>query len=237
MRAFPTCFPYGLWVNSKSDREELRKGRKWVRGDSAAFKPCVVWSPGLFCLWRKKKRANLSRTKMLCRPRNPWMFRNWQKTVFFLIRKTLVEVQSGLAASRNDLPFAHLHLLLWQSPACVCRLQPAHPSPENKLVLGNCWFHFANSPFVSDYPCQTWGSPLVLSSCLAWNPDRGGRDVSDGLSECGWGSELEALQKCLFIAAEEDTRNPELQTLYTGCVSGRVGVVPGRRNPVRTMPF
>lgn len=75
------------------------------------------------------------------------------KNQTFFIRRALVEVQSGLATSRNDLPFAHLHLLLWQGPAHVCRLQLAHSSPETKLVLGNCWFHFDNSPFVSEYPC------------------------------------------------------------------------------------
>lgn len=122
-------------------------------------------------------------------------------------------MQSRLATSRNDLPFAHLHLLLWQGPAHVYRLQLAHSSPENKLVLGNCWFHFYNSPFVSEYPCQMCGSPLVLSACFGkFEP---GRQGCVRWSQWVWmGVRAVSTAKMpFFIAAEEHTRSPELQRM------------------------
>lgn len=170
---------------------------------------------------------------MLCRLRNPLRFKH--KKHYFFIRKALVEVQSRLASSRNDLLFAHLHLLLWQSLACICRLQPANSFPETQLVLGDCWFHFDNSPFMSDCPPQMCDSLLVLSACFGKSEQ--GRQGCVRWSQWVWMRvwAVSTAKMPFYIAAEEHTRSPELQTLYPGCLSGRVGVVPSRRKTVFTL--
>lgn len=61
----------------------------------------------------------------------------------------MMEVQRKRVISRNGVPFAHLCLVLQQRLVLLCRLQPAHPFPETKVVLGNCWLHFDKLPFLS----------------------------------------------------------------------------------------
>lgn len=172
---------------------------------------------------------------MLCRSKNPWRFRHWQKNHNFCIRKALMEVQSELATSRNELLFAHLHLLLWQSLACICRLQILFLKPKTsfggllvpfwrltihvRLSLSDMWFPLG---------------PL----CLLWEIRTGEAGLCQMVSvSVDEGLSCKHCKNAFFIAAEEHTRSPELQTLYPGCVSGRVEVVPGPRKTVFVLPF
>lgn len=134
--------------------------------------------------------------KMFCRPRNPLRYRHCQKNrIKTFARKTLVETQRKRVTSRNHVPFTHSCSVLQQRLALLYRLQPARSFPGNKVVLGNCWFRFNNSLFLSlltlpgcssqnvsarislsDAMSFTWSSLLMLGN-LNW----GDRDIADGL--------------------------------------------------------
>lgn len=74
--------------------------------------------------------------------------------------------------------------------------------------------------------------------CLLWEIWTGEAGMCQMVSvSVDEGLSCKHCKNAFFIAAEEHTRSPELPTLYPGCVSGRVEVVPGRRKTVFMLPF